>query len=183
MASHVTLSVGSTTSSPLHEKINALLSRATKGHRAICVHRGYPKHVAKMTHPRASTIETQVGHVVFVVHGIGESYCKKHLSGCGDITDQTHVMRAKTAILLESHFSDDRKKKKKKKMTHRLALSHDTNDDVDCEKPPLVQTTVEYLPVDWSGVLHDMVSKTRTFDSCIDRFKTSSIYIYIYINM
>ncbi|OQR87992.1 hypothetical protein ACHHYP_07718 [Achlya hypogyna] len=67
-----------------------------------------------------------VDHVVFVVHGIGETYCKKRLAH-GTIIDQCHVLRASTESLLASHYAS-------------AATGH----------------SVDFLPVDWSDVLGDM---------------------------
>ncbi|KDO28076.1 hypothetical protein SPRG_20237 [Saprolegnia parasitica CBS 223.65] len=48
-------------------------------------------------------LRSHVDHLVFVVHGIGETYCKKRLAH-GTIIDQSLVLRQSSETLLSSHF-------------------------------------------------------------------------------
>ncbi|ETW06371.1 hypothetical protein, variant 1 [Aphanomyces invadans] len=107
--------------SPTEQKISELFLKCahTRSRRCKAIHHGYPGWTsapvpgsikspssASTDHSRSSTstdTRREVNHVVFVVHGIGETYCKKRQAD-GTIVDYCYAMRQSTESILTSHF-------------------------------------------------------------------------------
>ncbi|OQR89483.1 phospholipase DDHD2, partial [Thraustotheca clavata] len=84
------------TTIPAVQKLNEIFAKCspTASHRCKAIHHGYPNW---------TDVKRTMKHLVFVVHGIGETYCKKRLAS-GTIIDQTLVLRQSTSTILDSHY-------------------------------------------------------------------------------
>ncbi|KAF0699955.1 Aste57867_9505 [Aphanomyces stellatus] len=83
---------------PLGQKISELFLKCnhTRSHRCKAIHHGYNAW-------KPSSAARKVDHLIFVVHGIGETYCKKRMAD-GTIVDWSYTMRQLTEQIMTSHF-------------------------------------------------------------------------------
>ncbi|ETV75358.1 hypothetical protein, variant 1 [Aphanomyces astaci] len=97
--------------SPTEQKISDLFLKCshTRTRRCKAIHHGYhrwtspPSSSSPPSPSSATSRRRDVTHVVFVVHGIGETYCKKRQAD-GTIVDYCYAMRHSTNSILNSHF-------------------------------------------------------------------------------
>ncbi|RLN96500.1 hypothetical protein DYB28_008574, partial [Aphanomyces astaci] len=97
--------------SPTEQKISDLFLKCshTRTRRCKSIHHGYhrwtspPSSSSPPSPSSATSRRREVTHVVFVVHGIGETYCKKRQAD-GTIVDYCYAMRHSTNSILNSHF-------------------------------------------------------------------------------
>ncbi|CAK4087447.1 unnamed protein product [Aphanomyces euteiches] len=81
----------------LGQRISELFLKCshTRTYRCKAIHHGYNQWT--------SSTSREVNHLVFVVHGIGETYCKKRTAN-GTIIDYSYSMRQDVPSILTSHF-------------------------------------------------------------------------------